>query len=278
VSPKDDTSRRSGTDFAVARTGGPGTFSDDQGTGWQTFDLNLGHRHDGGWLGQRVVFGYHIDRYRLDEINYDTNEWRTTQGRTLKSASRGETRTQALFIENQWALSDKLKLTLGGRQEWWQASDGRLIQNGASAAYPQRNEQAFSPKASLSYRPTDDWLTSLSLGKAHRFATVGELYQGSLDNNGDFNAAFDPNLKTEEGLSKNLMVKHFFPQSTLTVNLWENDVDDAIFRQTNVFTGVNNFQNIDRVRARGIAFSATWPRFAPSLRPASLEYPSPDVF
>ncbi len=255
----DDTSRRSGTDFAVAKAGGPGTFSDDQGTGWQTFDLNLGHRHDGGWLGQRVAFGYHIDRYRLDEINYDTNEWRTTEGRTLKSASQGETRTQALFIENQWALNDKLDLTLGGRQEWWQASDGRLVQNGASAAYPQRNEQAFSPKASLSYRPTDDWLTSLSLGKAHRFATVGELYQGSLDNNGDFNAAFDPNLKTEVGLSKNLMVKHFFPAATVTVNLWENDVDDAIFRQTNVFTGVNNFQNIDRVRSRGIEFIANWP-------------------
>ncbi len=55
------------------------------------------------------------------------------------------------------------------------------------------------------------------------------------------------------------MVKHFLPLATLTVNLWENDVDDAIFRQTNVFTGVNNFQNIDRVRSRGIEFIANWP-------------------
>lgn len=255
----DDTGRRSGTDFTTAKAGGPGTLSKDEGTGWQTLDLNLGHHHDGGWPGQRVAFGYHLDRYRLDEINYDTREWRTARGRTLKSASQGETRTQALFIENEWALTDTLNLTLGGRQEWWQASDGRLAQNGNAAAYPQRNEQAFSPKASLSYRPTPEWLTSLSLGKAHRFATVGELYQGSLDNTGAFNASFDPNLKTEEGLSKNLMVKRFFPLATVTLNLWENDVDDAIFRQTNIFTGVTNFQNIDRVRSRGVEFIANWP-------------------
>ncbi|WP_369825821.1 TonB-dependent receptor [Alcanivorax sp. MD8A] len=80
------------------------------------------------------------------------------------------------------------------------------------------------------------------------------MYQGTLDCAGNFNATFTPDLKTESGLSKNLMFKRLNPQATLTLSFWQNDMDDAIFRQTNVFTLVTNYQNIDRVRSRGIEF------------------------
>lgn len=254
-----EATRTSGNNHQQALAGGAGSLTEDRGTGWQTLDLSLGHRHQSDWLGERVAFGYHFDRYQLDQSNYNTTEWRTTRGQTLKSASEGQTQTHAVFIENEWALTERLALTLGGRQEWWKASDGQLALAANAADYPERQEQAFSPKASLSLRPDAHWLTTLSVGQAHRFATVGELYQGSLDNTGNFNASFDPDLKTEKGLSKNLMVQHYFPLATVTINLWENDVDDAIFRQTNVYTGVNNYQNIDQVRSRGVEFIANWP-------------------
>ena len=256
----DEDIRISANNYQLATRGGPGAQIEDLGTGWQTLDLNLGHRHNHRWLGQRLAFGYHFDRYQLDLASYATSAWRTALNPTLTSRSRGQTQTQALFIENEWALTQKLALTLGGRQEWWHASQGSLTLPGLMADYPERHETRFSPKASLSYRFNPSWLSTLSVGQAYRFATVGELYQGNLDNTGNFNAAFDPNLKTEDGLSKNLMLKRFFPEATITINLWENDVDNTIFRQTNAFTGITNYQNIDWVLSRGIEFIGHWPR------------------
>lgn len=247
--------RQSGVDLAEARANGPGSFTEDQGSGWQTFDLKLGHRHDGGWLGQRVGFGYHFDRYELDKAIFNTGNWRDAAISDLDADSEGNTRVHALYVENEWQLARPWTLVLGGRQEWWKAYNGALARDfdgsRVEASYPERSESRFSPKASLSYEPNPSWLATLSLGLAYRFPTVGELYQGSIDNDGNFSESFDPDLRTEKGFAKNLMVRRYFDRATVTLNLWENDVDDAIFSQRSILTGISNFQNIDRVRSRG---------------------------
>lgn len=247
--------RQSGVDFAEAQAHGPGNFTEDQGSGWQTFDIKLGHHHDGGWLGQRVLFGYHFDRYVLDKAIFNTDNWHDASISDLDADSRGNTRVHALFAENEWQLTRPWTLVLGARQEWWKADNGSLARDfdgsRLEASYPGRSESRFSPKASLSYQPNPYWLATLSLGIAYRFPTVGELYQGSIDDQGDFSTSFDPDLKTEKGFAKNLMIRRFFDKATVTFNLWENDVDDAIFSQRSILTGISNFQNIDRVRSRG---------------------------
>ncbi|MBU6951326.1 TonB-dependent receptor [Hahella sp. HN01] len=248
--------RRSGTNYEDAQANGAGTLTEDQGTGWETADVKFGHRHDGGWLGDRVLFGYHFDRYRLDQANYNTTHWRSDDIASLSGDTEGTTRTHALFVENEWTLAPAWGMTLGARQEWWRAYDGKLARDfgpdRVSAAYPERSESDLSPKASFSYRPNADWSATLSLALAYRYPTVGELYQGSIDNTGAFNASFDPDLKKEKSFAKNLTVKRSFDSASVTVSLWENDVDDAIYRQTNVLTGVTNYQNVDRVRSRGV--------------------------
>lgn len=257
----DDATRSSGTDYAQALANGAGTLTEDQGSGWQAFDLKLGHRHDAGWLGQRLLFGYHFNRYQLDEASFDTAHWRDADVTALTGDSEGKTRVHALFLENEWQLSQRWTAVLGGRQEWWKAYDGSLASSSHQRDYPERSESRFSPKASLSFQPNRDWLASLSLGIAYRFPTVGELYQGSLDNAGNFTASFDPNLKDEKGFAKNLLVTRYLEYGTVSISLWENDVDDAIFRQTDVFTGVTSYQNIDRVRSRGIELISQWQDF-----------------
>ena len=258
----EQTRRRSSNHYDDARANGGGSLTEDQGSGWRTFDLKLGHRHDGGWLGQRLLFGYHFDRYTLDRATFSvTSGWRNAPGDTLTGDSEGSTRVHALFVENEWRLAEPWTLTLGARQEWWRAYDGSLTKDVAGAPvtgeYPGRSESELSPKASLSYEPNRDWLAVLSLGIAYRFPTVGELYQGSIDNSGTFNEAFDPNLKTERGFAKNLRLTRYFARTTLTANLWENDVDDAIFSQP-LLSGVNSYQNIDRVRSRGLELIGQW--------------------
>lgn len=261
----EDASRSSGTwgsgNYASAVANGPGSLGKDQGTGWTYFNLKFGHSHDLGWLGQRLLFGYHFDRYVLDRASYATSNWREASITRLLGDSEGKTSTHALFIENEWWLGDAWTLVLGLRQEWWRAFDGSLARDAGGtrlyAEFPERSESHLSPKATLSFAPDDDWLVRLSLGKAYRFPTVMELYQGQITNQGTFSAAFDPNLKAEEAFARNLMIRRFFDQATVTLSLWQQDVENTIFTQRNVFTGVRSNQNIGRVRLRGIDLVAT---------------------
>lgn len=265
----EQTDRQSGTDFALARAGGPGSLTEDQGTGWQVADLKLGHRHDGGWLGRRLLAGYHFERYTLDRASFDTAGWRGDAVTRLSGDSEGNSRIHALFLENEWRLSEPWTLTLGGRQEWWQAYDGALAQDFGGdrvrGEFPERSESRFSPKASLAFAPNRDWLASLSLGVAWRFPTVGELYQGSIDNLGNFSVSFDPDLRSEHGFAKNLMLKRYLDAGELTLNLWENDVEDAIYQQRSVISGIRSYQNIDRVRSRGVELVTAFYDVLPGL-------------
>ncbi|MCG8436743.1 MAG: hypothetical protein MI751_01520 [Pseudomonadales bacterium] len=49
--------------------------------------------------------------------------------------------------------------------------DGGYVYNAWPTESP-RQVNAFSPKATLRYPPSDYWLTVVSVGQAHRFSTV----------------------------------------------------------------------------------------------------------
>ena len=85
------------------------------------------------------------------------------------------------------------KLTVGGRLEDWKAYNGFNLQTQTNntvgdrsqrqhhrrdfAAQPELNATRFSPKASLAFEPSREWLVTASIGQASRFPTVAELYQ-----------------------------------------------------------------------------------------------------
>ncbi|MFX6036004.1 TonB-dependent receptor, partial [Acinetobacter baumannii] len=74
----------------------------------------------------------------------------------------------------------------GARYEWWRAFDGRNVSTSGSTVFavnqPEVSHSGLSPKASLAWALADDWVTTLSTGRALRFPTVGELYQNVLLN------------------------------------------------------------------------------------------------
>lgn len=279
-----DSTRESDSDLATARAGGPGTLTREGGSGWWYFNIKLGHRHNLGWLGRRVLFGYQFSRYVLDHASYATSNWRKATRTRLIARSQGTTHTHAVFLENEWWLGDAWTLVLGARYEWWRAFDGTLAREFKDGtrlrrAFPERTESAFSPKATLSFAPTNDWLIKLSLALAYRFPTVGELYQGTLTRQGEFSSGFDPNLKPEKVFAKNLMIRRYFDHATITLNLWEQDVEHSIFRHRNWRTGVWIYENVDRVRSRGVELAIqTDDLLAPGLDVGfNVSYTHPEI-
>lgn len=265
-----------GTTASNNATAGTVTYGD--GTGWHNVDLRGEWRPDGNRQSEhQVSFGYHTDTYttKSDQYNLATGRWQSSNINTLNTNSRGETSTQAVYLQDAWQLTPALKLVVGGREEKWDASNGSNYSSGKNVTYQDKTVYAFSPKASLSFQANDDITLRGSYGRGVRFPTVNELFKSvgitaigssttltqtqinALGFPAPYNVALtnNPNLKPETADSWELTVERY-----LTHGLWRNSLfgeekQDALVSQTDITTlpgySFTSVQNIDKVRTYG---------------------------
>ncbi len=253
---------------ALIQPGGAGatqtgtiTFADD--TGWRNFDLKAIWKPGAGTAGHTATFGYHWDEYRLASRQYNATNWRSTASTTtVKSSSAGMTSTAALFVQDAWKFSPRWTATLGLRHERWQAFSGTRYSTTAfkdpngnnvnSYAYPERDARFNSPKASLAWQATPNWLLRAALARAYRMPTVVELFQ--TESRGGTTYVSDPNLKPEKVLAKDLTAEGAALGGNLRLSAFEEHIDDALYSQTDasVTPNVTSNQNLDRIRVRGL--------------------------
>jgi iron complex outermembrane receptor protein len=224
------------------------------GTGWQTLDLKGAWHRGGADATHTMTFGVHEDRYHLVNPTYDTPEWRGGTFASVATEGDGRMRTRALWAQDSWRIAPTLRLTVGGRYEWWRAYDGYNASGATTVAQAAVSAERFSPKAMLAWTPAIEWSFTGSVGKAYRFATPAELYQ--LVSTGTTFTAPDPNLKPDDDLATELRATRRFEHGAVQLALFQDDVHDAIISQflplvqgsTTLF---NYLSNVDHVRARG---------------------------
>lgn len=225
------------------------------GTGWQTGELR-GTWRPAPWLGQTHVltFGYHIDDFRLRQRTYALADWRNGPNGALTAASGGQTRTQALYLQDAWMLAPRWTLTLGGREEYWRAFDGfnrNVSTTPTLASYARQSRTDFSPKAALSFDITPSLMTRLSFGRAVRYPTVTELYQQVTS--GNQLVQNNPNLKPEDARSYDWTTQYTRNENVFRLSLFQQNLRHALFSQTDttVSPSLTAIGNIDRARIRG---------------------------
>lgn len=252
--------------YPGAQTGGTGRIADMQGTGWSTFDAKGIWKPQGanGQSGANTLsFGFHQDRYALHNPTYNTADWLSGDGGALYASSAGTTHTLALWAQDVWRMQPDWMLTLGARQERWQASGGQNInttgatdQNPGTAYVvnqPEVQASGLSPKASLSWVASDMWRVTGSVGRALRFPTVGELYQNVQT--GSAYTQPNPYLKPEDVLSSELAIERFTDDGDWRVSVFDERVKDALISQTSFLNGstpVSFTQNVDRTHQKGV--------------------------
>jgi iron complex outermembrane receptor protein len=246
------------------------------GTNWQNADAKGIWRPFGYDGSQEISFGVHGDRYRLENPVYASSVWFATSSTgtgQLYSTGVGETRTEALWLQDAWKIVPNLKLTLGGRLETWQALDGFNINNLANAAtgaitplpptvQPQLNSTNFSPKASLSYDPNKDWNITANFGEAYRYPTVTELYQ-NVNSGGNVFLA-NPRLAPEQDFTGELNIERHWSDGRVRLTVFAERTNDALISQTNTVTnavtGAQSLQtsvsNVAAIRMQGVELSA----------------------
>jgi iron complex outermembrane recepter protein len=244
--------------FVVGKSNGAGTLAKQGPTGWYTGDLAIENKTP----SNELAFGLTGNLYQTDQTRFATTNWRTAAGQAFTTQTFGKTRMLSAWAENRFLIGDGA-ITLGVRYDNWRAFDGGLGRLGTGVLagqqvfnrYAARKEDAISPKIAGEARLANGTLVQLSLARATRFPTVGELFQGSLNGDGTFNVnSFDPDLKPESSYDLNALVSHDFGKVKLTGSFFFQRVDDTIFS----FTGFNqngittsSFKNIDRTRQMG---------------------------
>ena len=244
-----------------------GKLTDQNGTGWTIFDARATLRPK----DHLIDIGYHIDGYQLRSTTNLTSDWTVNQKGALNTASNGNTQTQALYIQDKWQISPLWSLTLGGREEYWEAYNGQNYNSANTSAplasYSEKSDSKFSPKMSLNYEPAPAWGFRAAFGKAYRFPTVTELFQnlstgsGTIQNN--------PNLKPEEIFSAELTAERRFLNGLVRASFFNEHKYDALISQTtsddpakycvsNTSKTCTYIQNVDHIRTYGAELSTQW--------------------
>ena len=232
-----------------------GTLADMHGTGWTVLEARGTFRPK----NHTVDIGYHIDDYRLHSVTNEAADWLTTNKGAFNASSKGDTQTQALYIQDKWQLNPHWALTLGAREEFWMASNGENKTGTHVANYKNNSEAKFSPKVSISYEPEPAWGFRAAFGQAFRFPTVTELYQQLAS--GSNILVNNPNLKPEEVVSAELTAERRLMNGLIRLSFFNEHKYDGLISQTNLVsagTTSTYFQNIDHIRTYGVELATEW--------------------
>ncbi len=255
LSNRSDLNEDSNTNPYISKTG---QITDLSGTGWTVFDSRVTLRPK----DHTIDLGYHLDYYHLRQIVNASSDWMGSQKGAFSSLSSGNTKTHAVYVQDKWQITPQWALTLGARQEHYEAYDG-VNQNthatSPTVRYEDRSRNTFSPKVSLSFEPMPAWGFRAAFGKAYRFPTVTELFQQLTTNSGII-VTNNPNLKPEEIYSNEITVERRFVNGLARVSFFREDRYNALISQTNLPSiGVTSYvQNVDHVRIHGIELSTEW--------------------
>lgn len=244
------------------------------GTNWQNADAKGIWRPLGIDGPHEISFGVHGDRYRLENPVYASTVWfnaPSTGNGQLYSTGVGETRTEALWVQDAWKITPTVKLTLGGRLESWQAVEGFNLNTTTTSAdvitssvprwQPGLSSTNFSPKASLSFDPNKDWNVTTNVGEAYRYPTVTELYQNISV--GGVTYLANPLLSPEQDFSGELNLERRWADGRVRLTVFGERTNNALISQSTTVTDASRAQsvqtavsNVAAVRMRGVEFLA----------------------
>jgi iron complex outermembrane receptor protein len=250
---------------SAAANAAAGRITDQEGTGWNTFAAKGIWRPDqgGASAGRHIVeFGLQRDAHQLRNKVSNTTDWVAGASAAGNPASRfeGNTTLTSLWAQDVWTFAPDWKAVLGLRLERWQASRGLTTNGNGLFAHPARSESDISPKLALGWQPSDDWSLKLATGRAVRYPTVSELFQGGVNAATGALSNGDPDLRAEVSQTTELSAEWLpRPARSLRATLFHEATRDALYSQTNttVTPNVTNIQNVDRIRTWGVELAGS---------------------
>ena len=251
-----DTQRSPTTAPPLAAYGGAGTLQDQGGTGWNTLAAKGTWRPKGVGGAHIVDFGVGRDAYKLGIVKTNVQgNWQDGAAFTPVSNVGGRTETYSAWAQDAWSFAPKWKTVLGLRYEKWKATDGFTSTATNAQLHASRSESDISPKAALAYQFTRSTVIKVSVGRAVRYPTVGELYGAT--SGGALSFINDPTLKPEKSWTGELSAEQDLGTGLLRATLFHETTKNALYSQLIPNTTISRVQNIDKVRTTGVELAYT---------------------
>lgn len=199
------------------------------------------------------------------EVRGASDEVAFVQGRaSALVGAGGRERSFAIFGEDIFRISPKLILTSGVRFDRWRELEARSITrplrgnlSPAIVSFRNRSETAFSPQASLLYRPDERWSLAASIYRAFRAPTLNELYRSFRV--GDVLTLANDQLRAERltGGEAGGSFTAFRSRLSMRATLFWAEITRPIANVTlSTAPGLitRQRQNLGRTRSRGVEF------------------------
>ncbi|MBN1614727.1 MAG: TonB-dependent receptor, partial [Deltaproteobacteria bacterium] len=197
--------------------------------------------------------------YRTDES--DTDDYNIPFYRDYSGAgastfySGGESKTWAVFAQDEWHVFDPLTLYLGLRYDSWKVSDGASGVPGAETRYDSNRESELSPRIAAVWKAFANTTFKASAGHAFRPPTLYELYRSWVSYGTTYQS--NPNLKPETAWTYEIGIDQFlFDRRTkLSLTGYRNDIEDLIYDKT---VGASKIRtNAGEARTYGLELEAS---------------------
>lgn len=245
---------------------GQNTSWDD--SGWFNLSTKFDNQEFFGRKDLSFATGYEFQHARMlqTQTNLSSYSNNTVSASTpIATKSGGTLDTHALFGQLSWRFIQDWDATVGTRLERWNLSDGVYLTAAKmdGSLNPQdRQVSAWSPKFSLGYQP-GRWKFRYSVGKAYRFPVADELFGNSSSVSGSQSLA-NSTLKPEDGTHHNLLGEYDFNNGYVRLNLFHENIRNAIYSQYIYLPGTTNLSSIissiGEVETNGLDFTADFER------------------
>lgn len=252
------------------------------GAGTETVQSNRGGFFNAQWnhtvrARHALVAGVDVRRDRASIAVFPTTQF--LGGGTLAARStfsRGTAATWALYAQDQFALSDRLTITFGGRYDAWRTYRGQsqAADGAPTTEFPDRTAGAVTGKVAALLALGRGAVARASVGTAFRSPTVFDLYRDLRLASGTLllgNPNVDPERMRswEFGIRQELAGRRLFAD----VAYYENHIRDLIFRSLDLAADPSGLTqrmlNAGRARTRGVETALTarplsWLTFRPT--------------
>lgn len=224
----------------------------------QKTDLNLIYNIDfyNEVLGLLIGADYRLMQMDINESNI--NDWRyfNSPKISFKTKKGGKNQFGGIFLDLSARLLDKsLILSFGGRATYWWGGD--YYNTNINGSANNNSKFAFSPKASIIYKPLEITALKFSFGQAFRVPTLNQMFVEYTRNDG-ISFIGNPNLKPETatsfdiGIEQDIVFEKYPLKGKLKAYYFYTDLLNLIYINTQ---GNNQYQNAGKARIQGLELS-----------------------
>lgn len=178
-----------------------------------------------------VVMGLALHKDSVNQQIYALSNWRDPATKTsVASRFNGNSTTTSVFVQDEITVADSVTAYVGGRLDDWETHGDNFVAATTSATtYPKRSASAFSPKASVVYKPSPGAVLRASFGRSFRTPTNQDMYTAASVSRGRTTAS-DPNLQPERGTTWEVGGELRFTENTkVTATYYDTELSNLIY-------------------------------------------------